>query len=88
MDHASLLLLRSVMDDGWRPDVAARDLLASVREDRWLLQLLRARIARVMLDRPSEIAERAGLTLERAFAQGATTRTKPQLVPRQGGRLV
>ena len=88
VDHASLVLLRSVMDEGWRADVAARDLLVSLREDRRLLRLLRARIARAMLDRPSEIAERAGLTLDRAFAQGTTAPTAHPLVPRQGGRLV
>jgi hypothetical protein len=85
VDHAFLTLLRAVMAEGWRPDKAARDLLESVHDDRRLLQLLRARISRAMLDRPTRITERATLTLDHALSRPVLHKPTGTVVPRQGG---
>lgn len=68
VDHASVALLRSVMSDGWRPEKAARDLLASVHGDRRVLRLIRARVSRAALERQTRITERASATLDRALS--------------------
>ncbi len=68
LDQACVALLRAVMADGWSAENAAHDLLHRVDDDRRLLKLLRARVSRVMLDRPTRIAERATATLDRALA--------------------
>jgi hypothetical protein len=67
-DHASTALLRSVMADGWRPEKAARELLVRVRGDRRLLRLIRARLSRATLERPTTITDRAMTTLDLALA--------------------
>lgn len=69
VDHASRALFHAVMADGWRPEEAARALLAVVHHDRRLLRLLRARVLRARLDRPSDLSSRAEATLD--FAIGA-----------------
>jgi hypothetical protein len=71
------------MADGWRPETAARELLVRVRGDRRVLRLLRARVSRAMLERPTRITERATITLDHALA--AAGRTGAVVVPRQGG---
>lgn len=83
VDQASIALLRSVMADGWRPETAARELLVRVRGDRRVLRLLRARVSRAMLERPTRITERATITLDHALATEG--RTGAVVVPRQGG---
>jgi hypothetical protein len=68
LDQACVALLRAVMADSWSPENAAHDLLHRVDDDRRLLKLLRARVSRVMLDRPTRIAERATITLDHALS--------------------
>lgn len=77
VDQASVVLLRAVMADHWRPDEAARELLRLVQDDRRVLQLLRARVSRKMLERPTRIAERATLTLDHALSTPAEHRAEP-----------
>lgn len=84
VDHASATLLRSVMAAGWRPETAARELLATVRFDRRVLVLMRARVAKAALQRPTRITDRAAATLELALTTAERPHTSP-LVPRQGG---
>ena len=69
VDLASVSLLKSVMSDTWRPDQAADDLLARVHDDRRVLRLMRARLSRAMLDRPTRIIERAAITLDHALSR-------------------
>jgi hypothetical protein len=76
------------MDEGWRPEDAARELLEAVRQDLRLLRLVRARIARAMLERPTGITERANLTLGLALANGSTAGPAGAIIPRQGGMHV
>jgi hypothetical protein len=84
VDHASLALLRSVMAEGWKPEKAARDLLAVVRGDRRVLVLVHAKLSRATLDRPTRITERAALTVQQALA--AADRGPGQaVIPAQGG---
>lgn len=77
VDQASVALLRSVMADGWAPEEAARGLLLQVGHDRRILRLLKARVSRVMLQRPTRIAERATLTLDLALSTPAEHRAAP-----------
>jgi hypothetical protein len=84
-DHAFVALLRAVMAEGWRPDEAARELLETVRQDRRLLRLVRARISRAMLERPTGITERATLTLELALSTAVVENPSGASLPRQGG---
>lgn len=86
VDHASIALLRAVMADGWRPEKAARDLVTRVRGDRRVLRLMKAKLSRAMLDRPTRITERAVLTLDHALAAPATRIAGTPAIPRQGGR--
>lgn len=86
VDHASIALLRAVMADSWRPEKAARDLLTRVRGDRRVLRLMRAKLSRAMLERPTRITERAVLTLDHALAAPANRIAGPPALPRQGGR--
>ena len=65
------MLLRLVRSETWRPDKAASELRAWVHDDQMLLRLLHARVARAMLDRPTETDVRARATLERAMAADA-----------------
>lgn len=88
VDHAFLTLLRAVMADGWRPESAARDLLVSVQDDRRLLRLLKARISRRMLERPTRFMERATLTLDHALSKPVEKGARGPIVPRQGGTHV
>lgn len=83
VDHASIALLRAVMADAWRPEKAARELLLRVHGDRRVLRLLRARVSRALLERPTRIKERAATTLDLALATPAPPRTT--MIPRQGG---
>lgn len=83
LDHASRALLRSVMAEGWQPEEAARDLLRRLDGNGLLLRLLRARISRAMLDRPSEIVSRAATTLDCASSAFAGEPTGT--IPRQRG---
>jgi hypothetical protein len=73
------------MAEGWRPEDAARELLDTVRQDRRLLRLVRARIARAMLERPTGITERANLTLDLALSNVAAAGPAGAILPRQGG---
>lgn len=84
VDHASATLLRSVMADGWRPETAARELLATIRFDRRVLLLMRARLAKAALQRPTRITDRAAVTLELAITT-AEGRHATTYIPRQGG---
>ena len=69
-DQALVELVRIVMADGWTPDKAAKELNSSVRNDRRVLRLLRARVAKTMLERPTRMGERASVTLDRALPSG------------------
>ncbi len=82
VDHASIALLRAVMADGWRPEKAARELLVRVHGDRRVLRLLRARVSRALLQRPTRIQEKAAATLDYALSTSAVL---SPVVPRQGG---
>lgn len=77
VDQASVALLKAVMADDWRPEEAARDLLLLVHDDRRVLQLLRARVSRKLLERPTRIAERATLTLDHALSTPVRHRAEP-----------
>lgn len=85
IDSASVALLRSVMADDWRPEKAARELLARVRGDRRVLVLLRAKLSKATLERPTRITERATLTLEHAMSEPDQRRGASTVIPRQGG---
>lgn len=66
-DRAAVVLLRLVADtDDWDPESAAAE-LRSQFDDVRLLQLLRARVAHAMLERPTPRDLRALATLERAL---------------------
>lgn len=66
-DRAAVALLRLVADrDDWDLEKAAHE-LRSQFDDVRLLQLLRARVAHAMLDRPTPTDLRALATLERAL---------------------
>lgn len=67
-DHACALLLKVAMADDWQPETAARALLDEIHEDPRLLRILRARVSRAMLLRPTQIANRAAATLDCAVA--------------------
>lgn len=67
-NKACAVLLRSVMSDDWQPEVAARTLLDEIHDDPRLLRILRAKVSRVMLTRPTQIADRAAATLDCAVA--------------------
>ena len=88
VDHAFLALLRSVMADGWRPEKAAQDLLVTVHDDRRMLRLLRARLSRAMLDRPTRITDRATLTLDHALGKPVAQQSRGTAIPQQGGAHV
>ena len=85
LDHASIALLRAVMADGWRPERAARELLVRVNGDRRLLRLMRAKLSRAMLDRPTLITERAATTIDHALAAPVENGVRTAMIPRQGG---
>jgi hypothetical protein len=87
-DHAFVALLRAVMAEGWRPEEAARQLLETVRQDRRLLRLVRARISRAMLERPTGVTERATLTLDLALSTRLADGISGAALPRQGGSHV
>ena len=66
-DRAAVALLRLVADrDDWDLESAARELRRQFDDVR-LLNLLRARVAHAMLDRPTPTDLRALATLERAL---------------------
>ena len=67
VDQACRALFHAVMADGWQPDEAARSLLTVVQHDRRLLRLLRARVLRARLERPSDLSSRAEATLDSAI---------------------
>ena len=77
MARASVVLLRSVMDDRWHADEASARLLSEVHGDRPLLRLLRARLSRAMLERPTPTTERALTTLDRALSPLLTVLHRP-----------
>jgi hypothetical protein len=87
-DHAFVALLRAVMAEGWRPEEAARELLEAVRQDLRLLRLVRARISRAMLERPTGITERATLTLDVALSTRLAGSVSGAPLPRHGGTHV
>lgn len=74
VDLASRILLRAVMADEWRAEEAARELLGRVRGDVQLLKVLRARIARAMLERPTRIGARAAATVDHALCAAEAAR--------------
>jgi hypothetical protein len=79
-ERATRLLLRTLMDRrSWNPDEAADDLRAGLADDR-LLRLVRARVARAMLARPTPTDVRALDTLDRAL--GVAARGPSYAVPR------
>lgn len=84
LDNASRALLRSVMADGWQPEEAARELIRRLHGDILMLKLLRARVSRALLDRPTQIATRASATLDHAASEMAAG---PR-IPRQERRRV
>ncbi|HZJ06187.1 MAG TPA: hypothetical protein VFD59_12050 [Nocardioidaceae bacterium] len=70
LDQAVVELVRIVRADGWTPDTAADELRRRFRGNPGVLRLLRARVARAMLERPTTLGMRATLTLERAQPSG------------------
>jgi hypothetical protein len=80
LDQASLVLLQAIRVDDWRADAAGRQLLARVHGDRRVLELLRARVARAMLTRPTRTDLRAAATLESAM--GLLRAPEPARAPR------
>lgn len=67
-DRACASLLKVAMAEDWQAETAARELLAEIHEDARLLRILRARVSRAMLLRPTAIANRAAATLDCAVA--------------------
>lgn len=67
IDHASVVLLRTVMAADWHPEVAARELLRRLGHDRLVLELLRGRVARAMLRRSTQTDVRASTTIRHAM---------------------
>jgi hypothetical protein len=61
-------LVRLILDPDWQPKAAAARLRELVGDERVLRQMA-ARVHRAMVDRPSEIAERAALTLAEAIGE-------------------
>jgi len=91
VDQALITLLRTVMADGWRPDQAADELLLRTGADSRLLRLVRARLSRSMLDRPTRIYRRAAVTIDKALSRAISRepdRPGPEsdrpAIPRQG----
>jgi hypothetical protein len=84
VDHASVTLFRLVMADGWRPEQAARELLSAVHGDRRVLALVRAKLSRAVLERPTRLTERATRTVEQALSTTGQS-SGSVLFPRQGG---
>jgi hypothetical protein len=75
------------MVHGWGPEEAARRLRVRLNDDRRLMQLLRARVAHAMLERPTRTDERAFATLEHALGeQNQSEPVRPARVPRQRRR--
>jgi len=74
------------MADGWRPERAAKELLTRVRGDHRVLRLMRAKLSRAMLERPTRITERAVLTLDHALAAPVSRGAGIPALPRQRGR--
>lgn len=81
LDHASVVLLRSVMAENWQAERAGRDLLRRLHDDRRTLELLRARVARALLGRPTRIAQRAAATVDCALS--ALAEDRPAGIPQQ-----
>lgn len=86
LERASRALFHAVMADGWHPDEAARSLLAAVHDDHRLLRVLRARVLRALLDRPSELTSRAEATLDSAL--GTRVPHQPGAPARERGSRV
>lgn len=82
-DRAALLLLREVRSESWEPQLAGQELLDRLGPDRLLLELLRARVARRLLGRPSRTDLRASATLTVALELLAADTGVPS--QRQGG---
>lgn len=85
LDHASIALLRSVMADDWRPEKIVPELLATVHGDRRVLVLMRAKLSRATLERPTRITGRAILALDQALSATAD-QARPVVIPGQGVR--
>lgn len=67
-DRGTVHLVRLILDDDWHPVDASRRLRELVGDVR-VLREVAARVNRAMLDRPSEITERAVLTLAEAIGE-------------------
>ncbi len=70
IDLAVAELVRVVMAGGWTPEAAANRLCVQVHGDVRVLRLLRGRVARAMLKRPTRADARAAATLDIALARG------------------
>ena len=66
---AAAELVHLVMADGWDAESAAERLRNRLRGDRRLLRHLQARVAQVMLHRPSPTAARAAATVTLALTR-------------------
>ena len=66
--YAAAVLLRVVTARGWRAESAAHDLRARLHDDRTVLRILQAKVARAMLARPTATDQRAHETLALALA--------------------
>jgi hypothetical protein len=69
-------LVRLILDDDWHPVDASAKLREPVG-DAWVLRQMAARAHRAMLDRSSEVTERAVLTFGRAHGRGTAGMTGP-----------
>lgn len=87
VDHASVMLLRSVMAEEQRPEDVVRDLLAVVGGDRRVLALMRAKLSKATAERPTTITRRAIRVLDQALSATADQVGPGEVaVPMQGGR--
>lgn len=69
IDVALVELVRAVAyDDGWSQEGAAQRMLAAVSGDPTVLRVLKARVARALLARPTHMDLRAAAVLELALA--------------------
>lgn len=68
VDRGMVHLVRLVLEEDWNPMTASSNLREHVRDARVLHQMA-ARVHRAMLDRSSEITDRAVLTLAEAIGE-------------------
>ena len=86
LDAAVLDLVRIVLDPCWTAETGAEELLGFVDHDERLLRMVRARVARNLLTRPTQADRRAGETLELALSRVTPSDQPRGFIPRQTRR--